>query len=84
MEKIMEQIGIAVFGVLAVWFTQDRRFSIRRWACICGLAGQPFWMWTAIKHHQWGIVLLVFLYGASWARGLWTYWFRKEGRDAKP
>ena len=39
----LDQIGIAFSGVLAVWLTQDKRERWRRWACIFGLLGQPFW-----------------------------------------
>lgn len=72
----MEQFGIALFGVTAIWLSQDRRESWRRWACIFGLCGQPFWFWAAISAEQWGIVLLCALYTWSWARGVRAHWLR--------
>jgi len=66
----MEQIAIAIFGVTAVWLSQDARPTWRRWACLFGLCGQPFWFYTAWKHEQWGILILCFFYTYSWARGL--------------
>ena len=71
----MEQIGIGLFGVLAIWLSQDERESIRRWACISGMAAQPFWLWTTIKHEQWVVLALCFLYTWSWFKGVRTYWF---------
>jgi len=70
----VEQIGIALSGIVAVWLTQDRRDSWRRWACIFGMLGQPFWFYAAWKAEQWGIFLLCTLYTYAWARGLWTHW----------
>lgn len=72
----MEQIGIAVFGVIAVWLSQDKRESWRRYACLFGLAGQPFWIWTAVIHEQWGIQALTALYTWAWARGAWANWIK--------
>ena len=70
----VEQIGIAISGVVAVWLTQDQRASWRRWACIFGMLGQPFWFYAAWKAEQWGIFLLCTLYTYAWARGLWAHW----------
>ena len=70
----LDQIGIAVSGVVAVWLTQDKRESWRRWACIFGMLGQPFWFYAAWKAEQWGIFALCALYTYAWARGFWTHW----------
>jgi hypothetical protein len=72
----LDQIGIAFSGVLAVWLTQDKRERWRRWACIFGLLGQPFWFYATWKAQQWGILLLCVLYSYAWARGVFTYWLR--------
>ena len=36
---VLDQLGILVTGVIAVWLTQHKRESWRRWACIFGLLG---------------------------------------------
>jgi len=72
----LDQIGIAFSGVIAVWLTQDKRDSRRRWACIFGMLGQPFWFYAAWKAEQWGIFALCTLYTYAWARGLWAHWLR--------
>jgi hypothetical protein len=67
---VIAQIGIAVFGVLAVWLSQDEHTARRRWAPVFGLLGQPFWVWMAWSGQQWGVLILCALYTVSWARGL--------------
>src|SRR5262245_38151044 len=70
----LDQIGIALSGLIAVWLTQDERESWRRWACVFGILGQPFWFYAAWSAEQWGIFALCLLYSYAWARGLWTHW----------
>ncbi len=72
---MIAQIMIALFGVGAVWLSQDARAERRRFAPILGLIGQPFWFYSAWAAEQWGIFALCFLYTASWLRGLRAYWF---------
>ena len=72
----LEQIGIAVFGVAAIRLSQDERERVRRWACICGLAAQPFWFYTTAVHGQWGIFGLSFFYTWAWFKGVRTYWWK--------
>jgi len=73
---MIEQIGIAACGVTAVFCSQDSRESVRRWACVFGLAGQPFWFYATFVAEQWGIFALSFLYAYSWLRGVRTYWWK--------
>lgn len=37
----MEQIAIALTGVVAIWLSQDKRERWRKYACLFGLVGQP-------------------------------------------
>lgn len=74
----LEQIGIAVFGVAAIWLSQDHREHVRRWGCIAGLCAQPFWFYTTAVNGQWGIFALSFLYTWSWAKGVRTYWWKAK------
>ena len=70
----LDQIGIFLTGVVAVWLTQDKRESWRRWACVFGMLAQPFWFYAAWKAEQWGIFAIATLYTYAWARGVWTHW----------
>jgi len=70
----LDQIGITLSGVIAVWLTQDKRAARRRWACIFGMLAQPFWFYAAWRAEQWGIFAMCTLYSYAWARGLWVHW----------
>jgi len=72
----IDQAFIAVFGVLAIWLANDIRPSWRRWGCVFGLCGQPFWFWSSWHAGQGGIFLLAFAFTAGWARGVWNQWVR--------
>lgn len=72
----LEQVGIAVFGVTAVWLSQDEREHVRRWACVFGMAAQPFWYYTTFINHQWGIFALSFFYTYSWLKGVNAFWIK--------
>ena len=67
---MLDQIAIAVTGVIAVWLSQDTRAHWRKWACVFGLAGQPFWFYATWTAEQYGIFVLCLLYTYSWARGV--------------
>lgn len=75
---MIEQLTIALFGVSAIWLSQDTRPHVARWACILGLIAQPAWFYATWKAAQWGMFALCFLYTASWCRGVWTFWLRAK------
>lgn len=70
----IEQFGIALFGVTAIWLSQDSRPSVSKWACIFGLIGQPFWFYATWQAEQWGMFALCFLYSLAWGKGFKTNW----------
>ena len=70
----LDQIGITLSGVIAVWLTQDKRATWRRLACVFGMVAQPFWFYAAWKAEQWGIFAMCTLYTYAWARGIWIHW----------
>ena len=73
---IVAEVGLAVCGVTAVALSQDPRASRRRWACIAGLAGQPFWFIETIGARHWGMVALCAVYALAWLRGFHSYWWK--------
>ncbi len=70
----MEQLAIALTGGVAIWLANDRRESWRKWACIFGLAGQPFWFYSAFVAEQWGILALTLVYTGAWLKGVRNGW----------
>lgn len=75
--SIVAQAGIICFGASAVYLTQDVRPERRRWACICGMLGQPFWFMSAWEASQWGVFAISAFYTYSWGRGIWNFWIKK-------
>jgi hypothetical protein len=75
---MVDQIAIALTGATAIWLSQDERAEWRKWACIFGLCGQPFWFYSAWVAQQWGIFALSFLYTFAWMRGIRYHWLRNK------
>jgi hypothetical protein len=71
---MIDQIALGVFGVTAVFLSQDHRPHVRRYACLFGIASQPFWFYATWRAQQWGIFGLSFLYALSWLRGFYIHW----------
>jgi len=80
---MIDQIAIGLFSVTAVFLSQDRRAHVRRYACLFGLAAQPFWFYATYIAGQWGIFALSFLYTLSWLRGFRVHWGSAHVRGAK-
>jgi hypothetical protein len=73
---MIAQAWIAIFGVAAIWLSQDEREHVRRWACICGLVAQPAWFLVTWSAGQYGMFALCFAYSYAWFKGVRTYWWR--------
>jgi hypothetical protein len=74
----MEQIAIAFTGVVAIFLTQQKNEKIKKYGCLFGLAGQPFWFYSAYLSEQWGIFVLVMFYTYAWCLGVKNNWLTKE------
>ena len=72
----MEQVIIAFTGCVAIWLTQQAKEAWKRYACLFGMAGQPFWIYAAWHTEQWGILLVSFIYTYSWWIGIKNNWLR--------
>lgn len=81
---MIDQIGIALTGVIAIFLTQSKHEWLRRYACLFGIAGQPFWIYAAWTAGQWGILMLTMLYTFAWAKGVWTHWLRRPPPEVNP
>lgn len=73
---MIEQIGIALTGAIAVFLTQSQSEKWRRWACVFGALGQPFWLYAAWKAQQMGVLFVSVLYALAWAKGVWQHWIK--------
>lgn len=78
----IDQVAIAVLGAAAAWLSQARSEGFRRWACIFGMLGQPFWFYASWRAEQWGIFAVSVLYALAWMKGLWIHWIRPTSSAA--
>ena len=72
----MEQVGLALTGAVAIYLSQQKDETLKRYACIFGLLGQPFWFYATYQAGQWGIFALSFIYTYSWAVGFRNNWLK--------
>jgi len=76
--KMIEQVFIALTELIAIWLLQDKRKEYRKWACIFGLLGQPFWFYSSYMANQWGAFTLCFFFSAAWIKGIKDYWINQD------
>ena len=72
----MTQAIILITGAIAIWLSQCSGLAARRWACLVGLAGQPFWLVSTWDSGQWGMLALSVFYTVAWLNGVRVYWWR--------
>ncbi len=80
----MIQFLIAITGGVAIWLTQQGNEELKKYACVFGLIGQPFWFYTSYLNEQWGIFALSVFYAYAWIIGVRNNWLNtnksnKEG-----
>jgi hypothetical protein len=75
---MIDQIFIAVTELIAIWLIQDKRIEYRKYACLFGLLGQPFWFYSSFMADQWGSFVLCFFFAAAWLKALKEYWIYPE------
>jgi len=73
---MIEQIAIGLLGVTAVFLSQSHHLNVRKYACLFGMASQPFWFYATFKAEQWGIFILCFMYAISWGVGIYRFWIK--------
>lgn len=72
---MLVQTALAISGVSAVFLSQHKDPELRRWACIVGMIGQPFWFIAA--YPQPGMLFVVALYTFCWGQGIWNQWIKQ-------
>lgn len=72
----IDQLAIMLTGVISAWALNSPSIRARRWGCIIGLLGQPFWLWSTVTNGQWGMACVTVGYTAAFLRGIWLLWIR--------
>lgn len=78
---MIEQIFIFITGISAVWLSQTEKSAIRKYACLFGLAGQPFWFYASYQSSQWGVLVLSVFYTIAWAKGFYLFWIKPDNKN---
>ncbi len=73
-----DQIAVALLGIVAVWLSQARGAAWRRWGCVFGLLGQPWWLFSSWRAGQWELLAIAALLTLAWLRGLWVHWLAQR------
>jgi len=68
----ISQAILTCCGIGSLYFMASKDAHKRLLAGCIGLFGEPFWFATAYINDQYGVMLLVFVYGAGWLRVVWT------------
>ena len=66
---IASQVLIAIFGVGALFMQYSASATLRRYAPLVGLAGQPAWIYVAYTEAKWGMLVVTLLYTGGWLKG---------------
>ncbi len=67
-----DQLAIMLLSGASIALFSTKRFF---WfGFVCGLCGQPFWIYTAIVKGQPGILVVSLWYTVFHIRGIWNHW----------
>ncbi len=70
----MNQLCIALFGLTSMYFAMGHNVTMRKYAPIIGLCGQPFWGYFAYQTKGWGLAMLVLAYSLVYINGIRVQW----------
>jgi len=63
----IQQIAIIIFSGASVWAFAGKRYKL---GFVCGLCGQPFWIYTTYAAGQWGMFLISLWFTGNHIRGI--------------
>jgi hypothetical protein len=73
-KKLVEQLGLATFGVLALLFGFHEDPDVRKWEPVIALLGQPFWFYMSVRGRMWGVFFVAVLYSLAHSYGFYKLW----------
>ena len=75
MIEILDYVSQAIItctGFLSLYLMASQDPRTRFYAGCVGMFREPFWFFTAWVNGQYGIMLLVFVYGVNWGRLMYS------------
>lgn len=76
----MNQFFIFTLSMAAIFCSQNSSEKIRKYACLFGIASQPFWLYETWYTNQTGMFLLAIVYTFIWLMGFYNFWIKREKR----
>ena len=73
------QIIIPIMSAGTVTFL-SRKDSTHKYGYICGLASQPFWLFSTAYHGQWGLFIAAIYFTIRWIIGIRNHYY--EGKKS--
>lgn len=73
---MITQLGIAILGTLAMFLTQQSNVMLKKYACLFGLASQPFFLYSTFTSALWGLFFVSIVATGVWMLGLYNYWVK--------
>lgn len=74
--EVFSQVAIPVLSGASVWAFTGRRHKL---GCICGVLGQPFWLYSTFTGELWGMFIVSLWFLANHVKGLLSYRRRSGG-----
>lgn len=68
------QFALAAFGIAALVMAMTNDPTLRRWAPVVGLCGQPFWLLFAYQTGAWGLFIISVVYTMVYAYNAGVQW----------
>lgn len=78
----IDLIAFTIPVAIAVWLSQSRSAGLRRWACLFGLLGMPYWLYASGMANQWEMFALLLVCALGWVKGFWVHWLAPRRREA--
>ena len=69
MENLIQALIMVLSGA-SIWAFAGKR---HRMGFICGLCGQPFWIYVTWTTGQWGMFVVSLWFTVNHVRGLWNH-----------
>lgn len=76
MKKQINQIMLFIFSLTAVGLTQQNFCpDWIKYAPVCGILAQPFWIIESFRVKQWGVFWVSIAYTGIWIMGIYNNFF---------
>lgn len=69
-------VFISIFSLASISLAYYSKTDLRKYACLCGMAAQPFWIAHVVMSEAWGILPLTPAYTLLYLLAIREHWFK--------